>query len=717
MASKFHRILTRILCVTVLLFSAVVSAGAAEDKSEEARSGVAEASIFGEVAGESFDDPNGRELESEYGLVLYEELRDVDSDALMQSLFDAPQTGDRWHSISLARGERLNIEIVPAEKVDLGQTGIIVMRLVETGEVSISGTEFSELLATFSDPQNRGRWVLDSTDKGQLRIRLILFDIPYENEEDGADIVRPEPKSELDEPGEFEFDESFDVPSSLPDETWLHPDGSRAFSDEELAEINRTQVQRNRVRVGNVDVVDVAVVSAGFTDSWSLISGRAKVIINQGNAVMINSSQPTRFRLVGAVADAPAFASTGPNPPTSTGPFRAELRGERATDSPLRLVFEDTRSRFQADVVAFIAPNGTLPGAAGFAGHTAGGVTGNPRADYTFFVVHANAINTGTVVPHEFGHLFGGGHQQTSPTDSRAYANAHTFTLFGAGYTIMWSGQSGNSIVRFSTPTQQIAPGFGPWLGIAGNTESARDNLRAVASYDDNVANLRRGNHCASHGTAHSGWVGAMHLRLVGSNSVLGSAFDDRLTAGMYASSPYSTAEAIQNMGADNPNSYRAHELTRLFRTLFNRVPDYGGYDFWLDGRWSVYSFADVVSLFFTSPEYTALYGGKTDTQFMTSLYQTGLGRNPDPGGLNWWVGQINLHGREHVVRVFSQTQEARDHQEAMTEVSQLYLGVLEKTPNANGFPTFVNRIENQGWTPADIARQFMTYGNYWTSC
>lgn len=193
--------------------------------------------------------------------------------------------------------------------------------------------------------------------------------------------------------------------------------------------------------------------------------------------------------------------------------------------------------------------------------------------------------------------------------------------------------------------------------------------------------------------------------------------FVTRLTNGINGSSPYGTAEAVQNLGADNSNSYRAHELTRVFRTLFGRVPDYEGYDYWLDRRWTDASIATVVAGFFGSPEYASKHGGKTDTQFMTYLYQNGLGRNPDNGGLNWWVDEINDHGRQDVVRRFSQSEEAVDHQETMTVVAQLYLGVLEKTPNANGFPTFVNRIDNQGWTPADVAREFMGYNNYWLSC
>jgi hypothetical protein len=41
------------------------------------------------------------------------------------------------------------------------------------------------------------------------------------------------------------------------------------------------------------------------------------------------------------------------------------------------------------------------------------------------------------------------------------------------------------------------------------------------------------------------------------------------------------------------------------------------------------------------TPEFQALHGGQTDQQFVTGLYQFGLGRAPDPAGLSTWVGDL----------------------------------------------------------------------------
>ena len=83
-------------------------------------------------------------------------------------------------------------------------------------------------------------------------------------------------------------------------------------------------------------------------------------------------------------------------------------------------------------------------------------------------------------------------------------------------------------------------------------------------------------------------------------------------------------------------------EVTRLYGTAFDRVPDASGlstYARLLDTGQSVASVAqDLVS----SGEFAQLYGGLGNGAFVQALYQTVLHRTADSGGLADWTGQLN---------------------------------------------------------------------------
>lgn len=86
-----------------------------------------------------------------------------------------------------------------------------------------------------------------------------------------------------------------------------------------------------------------------------------------------------------------------------------------------------------------------------------------------------------------------------------------------------------------------------------------------------------------------------------------------------------------------------ADDVYRLYRAIFDRDPDPGGYDGWAEtlaaGRMR---FDQVVESFMASPEFTATYGAATsDTDFVTLLYDNVLKRAPDPAGLDGWVTRL----------------------------------------------------------------------------
>jgi Ca2+-binding RTX toxin-like protein len=102
-----------------------------------------------------------------------------------------------------------------------------------------------------------------------------------------------------------------------------------------------------------------------------------------------------------------------------------------------------------------------------------------------------------------------------------------------------------------------------------------------------------------------------------------------------------------------------AGEVARLYDTVLGRLPDGSGLANWthtLEGGASLQSVADG---FVGSQEFQADYGALNNNDFVTLLYHNVLHRDPDPGGLANWVGDLNGGmTRAQVVVGFSESPE-----------------------------------------------------------
>ena len=80
-----------------------------------------------------------------------------------------------------------------------------------------------------------------------------------------------------------------------------------------------------------------------------------------------------------------------------------------------------------------------------------------------------------------------------------------------------------------------------------------------------------------------------------------------------------------------------------LYETGLDREVELGatGLDFWQNLLKSGLSADQLAQQILNRPEPQALHAGQNDTAFTTSLYQDGLGRTPDAGGLAFYVGAL----------------------------------------------------------------------------
>lgn len=111
-----------------------------------------------------------------------------------------------------------------------------------------------------------------------------------------------------------------------------------------------------------------------------------------------------------------------------------------------------------------------------------------------------------------------------------------------------------------------------------------------------------------------------------------------------------------------NPGAI-ANQIGRLYVGLFDRIPDPGGLNYWIDRADSDLRLEDIAMQFMYSKEFIEAHGSIGligDLDFLHLIYQTLLHRSPDEGGLNYWLGRMSQGlSQSSVVVEFSESQEA----------------------------------------------------------
>ena len=84
--------------------------------------------------------------------------------------------------------------------------------------------------------------------------------------------------------------------------------------------------------------------------------------------------------------------------------------------------------------------------------------------------------------------------------------------------------------------------------------------------------------------------------------------------------------------------------MFRLYNAAFARFPDASGLEYWIDQFSSGKNTRRVVAQsFLGSAEFTEKYGSNvSDETYVNNLYKNVLGRDADPEGLNYWVGNLS---------------------------------------------------------------------------
>lgn len=126
-------------------------------------------------------------------------------------------------------------------------------------------------------------------------------------------------------------------------------------------------------------------------------------------------------------------------------------------------------------------------------------------------------------------------------------------------------------------------------------------------------------------------------------------------------------------------DEWAANVVDQMYIDTLGRPADAGGRAFWISQLQEGTTVAKMAALFYGSPEYLAAEGNSID-RWITDLYAELLERNPDSGGLSYWISETGRTDSGSVALRFYQSDESR-----RTRVQRLYQELLGRGTDAGG--------------------------------
>lgn len=153
--------------------------------------------------------------------------------------------------------------------------------------------------------------------------------------------------------------------------------------------------------------------------------------------------------------------------------------------------------------------------------------------------------------------------------------------------------------------------------------------------------------------------------------------------------------------------------VARLYFAYFNRVPDYGGLMFWIQEFQSGTSLNAISQSFADSNEFQTTYGALDDRAFVELVYRNLLGRDPDAGGFDYWIGRLaGGLTRGEMMTLFSESNEYRNRSYRWVQVTMIYIGMLRRAPDRGGFDFWVGEL-TAGRSVLDLINGFLDSPEY----
>ncbi len=153
--------------------------------------------------------------------------------------------------------------------------------------------------------------------------------------------------------------------------------------------------------------------------------------------------------------------------------------------------------------------------------------------------------------------------------------------------------------------------------------------------------------------------------------------------------------------------------LTRLYLAYFERQPDDGGLDYWLQTFRSGTDIPAISDYFAVSEEFGNTYGDLSDEDFIKLVYQNVLDRDADAEGLGYWLELMNSGmSRGELMTNFSESVENIRNVQPQIIVRSLYYGLLRREPDQAGFE-YWTEVYAAGGSLNTMVRAFLDSDEY----
>ncbi|MFP5578071.1 MAG: DUF1501 domain-containing protein [Acidimicrobiia bacterium] len=159
-----------------------------------------------------------------------------------------------------------------------------------------------------------------------------------------------------------------------------------------------------------------------------------------------------------------------------------------------------------------------------------------------------------------------------------------------------------------------LAVGKGVRAGFHGGLPSLTDLTR-----EGNLTHWIDYRHVLS--TVLSRWLGADPMQVLGTTGDIGF---------------------LRNPGGGVAFRPEHGDVLRLYRAFFNREPDAGGAQYWIDVFDRGASLDVIAESFTQSPEFRNTYSGTSNAEYVSRVYRNVLGRSYDEAGFRYWLGLLD---------------------------------------------------------------------------
>lgn len=154
--------------------------------------------------------------------------------------------------------------------------------------------------------------------------------------------------------------------------------------------------------------------------------------------------------------------------------------------------------------------------------------------------------------------------------------------------------------------------------------------------------------------------------------------------------------------------------IIRLYSAFFNRIPDYDGLIYWCMVYRDGVSLVDIYEFFSQSPEFVTIYGTLDNASYVIQIYRNVLEREPDAEGLAFWTNMLDSGqlARGELMLGFSESEEYRAKELAEVDVILLYVSMLRRVPDVEGFDYWVSLL-NDGFPCLELVNIFLESPKY----